>query len=663
MRKLLALFTMLLFSQIVAAQIYTDPLGRAIMERKPAEATMVDTDSVMITRGADQITRTISLAEFKALLPGGGGDNLGNHTATESLKMAGFDIVNGGNVELAANKYYEITNGTNTFRISWVTDQVYLNPLTGTAFLYDFSDAIWKVSALHFPPTDTEPTFAQKGSVYFDDSESTLKQHTGVGWEAIGSGGGSQTLSLGGTGNKDLTISGGNTVDLETVTLIANALQKNLTNLVTSPMGVNDADGTGYVISPTTDIFSLKGGGAADQAEIFLDNDLIVAQIRGTQYMNISHNSSVVFGQGIFYDNTTSGLLADTFKAAIDEVVATAVTSLADLSDVGTASAGLGEVLIGNGATYNSNPLTAALVTYNNATSGLTATIVQDGIDENAANHILLADRVTTLETTAGDYGTRIQAIEDALNTPASSVRVNEVETAPYVFVVADAEDRKQKIFDYNDEGATLNGGLFPTGTILNVLGDPASAGEVRMLEGTNVSFVGYTDGAIITPGVPFTLERIGTATTPETWYVLGPSVDVSDYVSELLGPELLTNGTDFSSGWGYQNGSSASGGVATAIGNGSPIATAANHVVYQDITALTALTQYKLVITWRRTVGSGNAYVSEKFANLQTEASLSGTFVEDTYYFTANGQDRIAIGADSGTTLEIDSISLKEVL
>ena len=337
--------------------------------------------------------------------------------------------------------------------------------------------------------------------------------------------------------------------------------------------------------------------------------------------------------------------------------------ALADLDNVGTAGAGLGEVLIGNGATYNSNPLTAALVSYNNSTSGLTATIVQDGIDENAANNTLLDGRTTIVEDNVSTLANRVQILEDANANPSSSTRVNEIKTAPYTFVIADAEDRKQIILNYNDLAATLNGGIFPTGTVLKVLAHPQAAGPVHVLEGTNVSFLGYGDGVTISNGAPILIERLGTDTAPETWMVIGPSADIADY--SAYGPEILTN-PDFSggsTGWGTQNGSAIVVGEATVEGNGSPTATAANHVLYQDVTALTASDEYRLEVHWRRSSGSGDAYLSEKFANLYTNASLSGTEIIETHDFVANGQDRIVVAAANGTQLKVTYVSLKKKL
>lgn len=55
----------------------------------------------------------------------------------------------------------------------------------------------------------------------------------GVEWASIASGTDDQTLSLGGTGNKDLSIEDGNSVDLTTVSVIANAAQVDQANTFT----------------------------------------------------------------------------------------------------------------------------------------------------------------------------------------------------------------------------------------------------------------------------------------------------------------------------------------------------------------------------------------------------------------------------------------------
>ena len=90
---------------------------------------------------------------------------------------------------------------------------------------------------------------------------------------------------------------------------------------------------------------------------------------------------------GVSYDNTTSGLTATDVQAAIDEIV-------------------------------NEMPTTATEVCYDNTTSGLTATDVQAAIDEIVDEMPTTAAEVSYDNTTSGLTATDVQAAIDELKTP-----------------------------------------------------------------------------------------------------------------------------------------------------------------------------------------------------------------------------------------------------
>lgn len=79
--------------------------------------------------------------------------------ASGGLNMTGTGISSVGNIIPNTTLTYGLGNGT----FAW--DNIY-------------------VESIFFPPTDITPS-TTKGNVYFDDSESTLKQYNGTAWEAL----------------------------------------------------------------------------------------------------------------------------------------------------------------------------------------------------------------------------------------------------------------------------------------------------------------------------------------------------------------------------------------------------------------------------------------------------------------------------------------------
>ena len=117
------------------------------------------------------------------------------------------------------------------------------------------------------------------------------------------------------------------------------------------------------------------------------------------------------------YDNTDSGLSATTIQDAIDEVATTAANALtasdiAEGSTNGTISVDGTDVDVhglGSAAFVNTGDLADTAGTYDNTGSGLTATTIQDAIDELADN--------------AGDYATQT-AVENTIETATITATV-----------------------------------------------------------------------------------------------------------------------------------------------------------------------------------------------------------------------------------------------
>ena len=115
------------------------------------------------------------------------------------------------------------------------------------------------------------------------------------------------------------------------------------------------------------------------------------------------------------YDNTGSGLTATTIQDAIDEIAGTAGSAVQSV----TAGTGNGTIAVdgtdvsvtglGSAAFVNTGDLADTANTYDNTGSGLTATTIQDAIDELADN--------------AGDYATQT-AVENTIETATITATV-----------------------------------------------------------------------------------------------------------------------------------------------------------------------------------------------------------------------------------------------
>ena len=121
----------------------------------------------------------------------------------------------------------------------------------------------------------------------------------------------------------------------------------------------------------------------------------------------------------VAYDNATSGLAATQTQAAIDEVAATLSSGV-----VSSFNTRQGDVVAAAG------DYTSVQITYDNATSGLTATDAQAAIDEldtaidtiNAANYVnTFNTRTGDVVPVAGDY-TAVQITYDNTNTGLTAV-------------------------------------------------------------------------------------------------------------------------------------------------------------------------------------------------------------------------------------------------
>ena len=162
-------------------------------------------------------------------------------------------------------------------------------------------------------------------------------------------------------------------------TTAGNAANKDLSNLSATGTGVittaitNNAAGATYSnstsgLTATTlqDAIDEIAGTAGNAADKSLSN---INSAGETVIKNLAADGA--------YSNSTSGLTATTIQDAIDEVAGTAGDAAdKDLSNLSATGTGVITTAITNNA---------AGATYSNSTSGLTATTLQDAIDEVAA--------------------------------------------------------------------------------------------------------------------------------------------------------------------------------------------------------------------------------------------------------------------------------------
>jgi len=131
----------------------------------------------------------------------------------------------------------------------------------------------------------------------------------------------------------------------------------------------------------------------------------------------------------------------------------------------------------------------------------------------------------------------------------------------------------------------------------------------------------------------------------------------------------LLSNGTFANDDeWSLLNGSTATGGVLTVVANGNIAADFPNwSAQYADILPQTTyeVRRYRLTFTARRTVGSGELQIGQRFSIIPHE-SLTGTFASYVIEFNgeggSGGNDLVFGGATPGDTFEFTDMVLEDI-
>jgi hypothetical protein len=106
----------------------------------------------------------------------------------------------------------------------------------------------------------------------------------------------------------------------------------------------------------------------------------------GVNYAVIATNRITVSAE-LAFDNTATGMTATTVQDAVDEIyfLAGPGASISGLTDTNIGVLAAGQALVWDGVEWINKVLDADEVAYDNSGSGLTATDLQDAIDELAA--------------------------------------------------------------------------------------------------------------------------------------------------------------------------------------------------------------------------------------------------------------------------------------
>ena len=141
-----------------------------------------------------------------------------------------------------------------------------------------------------------------------------------------------------------------------------------------------------------------------------------------------------------------------------------------------------------------------------------------------------------------------------------------------------------------------------------------------------------------------------------------------STYVnpSTSYGSDLVTNGTfDTDSNWTKNNGATIDSGdsnTALVVGNGALSITGSNASIWQDLNTNMTTGTWEVKLDMRYSSGSGNVYIGWVLSE-EVTTTITGSWVTYTYDITNWDDDRFAIGAASGTTVEVDNVIIREKL
>ncbi len=200
--------------------------------------------------------------------------------------------------------------------------------------------------------------------------------------------------------------------------------------------------------------------------------------------------------------------------------------------------------------------------------------------------------------------------------------------------------------------------------------------GTVRVRPDTGQTFIGNDGSTNNTNGdfggtfTEFTIPSFATVSLYKSaaneWFVDGNFTIAEP--TQTLGAEQVVNGTfDTDTDWTKQGSATISGGVGNIVGAGNIAASQANMVLYQDNVWNTAVSEnVRVTFDARLVSGTGDLQMGQRFSIIHTQ-TLTTTMT--TYTFDHNTEtaqaawDWLSLGCPVGTTIEIDNISVREIL
>ncbi len=265
--------------------------------------------------------------------------------------------------------------------------------------------------------------------------------------------------------------------------------------------------------------------GSSDDQELSLSSNILSIE-NGTTTVDLSaylDNTDDQTASEVSYDNTTSGLTATDVKSALDEVVAGS-------SDDQELSLSSNILSIENGTTTvdlsayldNTDDQTASEVSYDNTTSGLTATDVKSALDEVVAGssddqELSLSSNILSIEngTTTVDLSAYLDNTDDqtasevSYDNTTSGLIATDVKSALDEVAVGSTDDQTASEVSYDNTTSGL------TATNVKSALDEVAVGSTDDQTASEVSYDNTTSGLTATD-VKSALDEVAVGSTDD---------------------------------------------------------------------------------------------------------------------------------------------------
>jgi len=334
-----------------------------------------------------------------------------------------------------------------------------------------------------------------------------------------------------------------------------------------------------FEYSDGSETWEALGGGAS--GGIVAEGLQDITDTGGVTTVTITHNlgyapSPSRIGIQLFRPNqqTPTGV-----QTAIGNITTTSFDLL--LGGTGTDNLTASWRIFGNGlfeGEVNTDDQTAAEVPYTNTTSGLTATDVQEAIDEVVIGVQDNENNISTNSSNISQNAQQIDSIVTVLATPAVSQFVFVTQTVADTAVVSDARDNRVVFLDYDNENFTIPAGVFETGNAVRI--QSIGTGTARIVPADGVSFAPWDGFQLDSIGKAITLARVNFDTAPEDWLPIDGYI--KNYFEDPSIGNLLT--ADFYGNISFPNSTTAPTFPANV---GSVVITQENGTVFYGTTAM----------------------------------------------------------------------------